>query len=94
MDKNETKWITEIEQRSKSNSKRLDDIENDVDELKKTYAIMEKMDLRVSNIEESVGTINNKLDSQNEKKGMKWDKLIDYLFYAILAYCLYKLGIK
>ena len=55
---------------------------------------MEKMDLRVGNIETSVKTINSKIDSQAEKKGMKWDKLIDYLFYAILAYCLYKLGIK
>lgn len=94
MDKNETKWITEIEQRSKSNSKRLDDVERSVDELKKTYSIMEKMDLRVSNIETSVKTINTKLDTQTEKKGMKWDKLIDYIFYAILAYCLYKLGLK
>lgn len=94
MDKNETKWITEIEQRSKSNSKRLDDVERSVDELKKTYSIMEKMDLRVSNIETSVKTINTKIDAQTEKKGMKWDKLIDYIFYAVLAYCLYKLGLK
>lgn len=94
MDKNEIKWITEIDQRSKSNTKRIDDVEKDVDELKKTYSIMEKMDLRVGNIETSVETINSKLDSQTEKKGLKWDKLIDYIFYTILAYCLYKLGIK
>ena len=55
---------------------------------------MQKMDLRVSNIEGSVKSINTKLDVQSEKKGMKWDKLIDYIFYAILAYCLYKLGLK
>ena len=90
MDKNEIKWITEIDQRSKSNTKRIDDVEKDVDELKKTYSIMEKMDLRVGNIETSVETINSKLDSQTEKKGLKWDKLIDYIFYTILAYCLYK----
>ena len=94
MDKQDTKWITEIDQRSKSNTKRLDEVSKDVDDLKKTYSIMEKMDLRVGNIETSVKTINSKIDSQVEKKGMKWDKLIDYLFYAILAYCLYKLGIK
>lgn len=94
MDKNETKWMTEIDQRAKSNTKRIDDVERDVDELKKTYSIMEKMDLRVGNIETSVKTINSKLDSQTEKKGLKWDKLIDYIFYTILAYCLYKLGIK
>lgn len=45
-------------------------------------------------MEESVNQINNKLDNQQEKKGMKWDRLIDYLFYAILAYALIKLGLK
>ena len=98
MDKNETKWITEIEQRSKSNSKRLDEVEKSVDELKKTYSIMEKMDLRVGNIEKAVGTINGKLDKQSEEKGMKWDKLVDYLFYFIIALLLgllvHKLGLK
>ena len=98
MDKNETKWITEIEQRSKSNSKRLDEVEKSVDELKKTYSIMEKMDLRVGNIETAVATINGKLDKQSEEKGMKWDKLIDYLFYFLIALLLgllvHKLGLK
>ena len=35
MDKQDTKWITEIDQRSKSNTKRLDEVTKDVDDLKK-----------------------------------------------------------
>lgn len=77
-----------------NHEKILNNHETRISSLEKTYAIMQKMDLRVSNIEESVDNINAKLDSQAEKKGMKWDKLIDYIFYAILAYCLYKLGLK
>lgn len=83
-----------IEEKFKNHQKTLDNHEERIDDLEKTYAIMQKMDLRVGNIEESVKTINNKLDNQSNEKGMKWDKLIDYLFYAILAYCLYKLGLK
>lgn len=72
----------------------LENTENELNELKKTYAIMEKMDYRMSNVENSVDSIRKKIDESSKAKGMKWDKLIDYLFYAILAFALFKLGIK
>lgn len=83
-----------INEKFSQHTKELEEHDRRISELEKTYIIMQKMDLRVSNIEKAVGVINTKLDNQTEKKGMKWDKLIDYIFYAILAYCLYKLGIK
>lgn len=83
-----------INEKFTQHTKELEEHDRRISDLEKTYSIMEKMDLRVSNIEKSVGTINNKLDKQSETKGMKWDKLIDYLFYAVLAYCLYRLGLK
>lgn len=59
---------------------------------------MAKMDLRITSIENSVGSINSKMESKEKEKGMKWDKLIDYLFYFILAallgYVIHQLGIK
>lgn len=79
--------LVETEQRSKSNTKRIDTLE-------KNTAILEKMDYRMGNVEENVEKINKKLDERTKEKGMKWDKLIDYLFYAILAYALFKLGLK
>lgn len=79
--------LVETEQRSKSNTKRIDTLE-------KNTAILEKMDYRMGNVEENVEKINKKLDEKAKEKGMKWDKLIDYLFYAILAYALFKLGLK
>ena len=81
-------------ERYRHHQEKLEEHERRIDSLEKTYSIMEKMDYRMGNVEGSVKEINKKLDNQQEKKGMKWDKLIDYLFYAILAYCLYKLGIK
>lgn len=42
MDKEELTKIVEIEQRSKSNTKRLDEHDADIKELKNTYSIMEK----------------------------------------------------
>lgn len=86
--------LVEVEQRSKSNTKRLDDADKRLDTLEKNTAILEKMDYRMGNVESNVEKINKKLDEKSKEKGMKWDKLIDYLFYAILAYALFKLGIK
>lgn len=86
--------ITEIDSRSKSNTHRLDEQEIKITNLEKTYSIMEKMDYRMSKVENAVERIDTKLENTDKSKGMKWDKLIDYLFYAILAYALIKLGLK
>ena len=86
--------IAEIEQRSKSNTKRIDEHDEQIKELQNTYSIMEKMDYRMGNVENNVSEIKEDIQKSKEQKGMKWDKLIDYLFYAILAYALFKLGLK
>lgn len=87
MEKEYIERLVETEQRSKSNTKRIDTIE-------KSTAILQKMDYRMSNVEENIEKINTKLDETSEKKVMRWDKLIDYLFYAIIGYALFKLGLK
>lgn len=86
--------IAHLEERAKSNTKRLDEHDLRLDSLEKTYSIMEKMDYRMGNVENTVTAIKNDIQKGKEQKGMKWDKLIDYLFYAILAFALFKLGLK
>lgn len=86
--------IAEIESRSKSNTHRIDEQENKINNLEKTYSIMEKMDFRMGKVENAVERIDTKLENREKQKSMKWDKLIDYLFYAILAYALFRLGLK
>lgn len=94
MTEEQIKQLQQTEDRSKSNTRRLEEHDKKLDELEKTYSIMEKMNYRMEKVEQSVDRIDSKLDSQQEKKGLKWDKLIDYLFYAVLAYVLYRLGLK
>ena len=97
--------IVKIEENVKSNQHRLDNAEQKIEKLEDTYKIMEKMDWRMSNVETSVNKINEKLDKHekdiidgnnktDKEKSIKWDKVIDYLFYAVLAYALIKLGLK
>jgi hypothetical protein len=87
-----------IDEKFKQTDKQLDEHDRRISDLEKTYTIMQKMDLRVGNIEEAVKTINSKLDGKTEEKGKKWDKLIDYIFYFVIALLLgllvKKLGLK
>lgn len=94
MEKEYIERIVEVEQRSKSNTKRIDDCDKRIDTLEENTAILQKMDYRMGNVESNVEKINKKLDEKSKEKGLKWDKLIDYLFYAAIAYALVKLGLK
>ena len=64
--------IAEIEQRSKSNTKRLDEYDGQIKELQNTYSIMEKMDYRMGNVENNVSEIKEDIQKSKEQKGMKW----------------------
>ena len=94
--------VAHLEEREKSNTKRIDDHDKRLDKLEKTYSIMEKMDYRIGKLETTIEKMDNKLDSKinqdSENKGKKWDKLLDYLFYSVIAILLAllysKLGLK
>lgn len=94
MDEKHLEKLQKIDDRSKSNTKRLDTQEKKINELEKTYSIMSKMDFRMGKVESAVERIDSKLATADRNKGMKWDKLIEYLFYAFVAFALVKLGLK
>lgn len=94
MEKEYIEKLIETEQRCKSNTKRLDEHTEKLDKLENTYSMLSQMDYRMGKVENAVERIDNKLENNDKAKVMKWDKLIDYLFYAILAFALFKLGLK
>lgn len=77
---------------------KFDNHEERITSLEHSTKVLETMNYRMGQLETTVKSINNKLDVNNNEKGKKWDKLIDYLFYffvaLILGYVAYKLGIK
>lgn len=94
--------VAHLEEREKSNTKRINEHDERLDKLEKTYSIMEKMDYRMGKVESAVEKIDQKLDSnvseRDKEKSKKWDKLVDYIFYSVLAVILgliyMKLGLK
>lgn len=83
-----------IEEKFKVQEEKIVNHEDRITNLEKTYIIMAKMETTLKNVQTDISDMKDKINKTTEEKAFKWDKLIDYLFYAILAYCLYKLGIK
>lgn len=77
---------------------KFDNHEERITSLEHSTKVLETMNYRLGQMETTIKTINTKLDNKENEKGKKWDKLIDYLFYFIIAlilgYVAYKLGIK
>lgn len=77
---------------------KFDNHEERITSLEHSTKVLETMNYRIGQMETTIKSINTKLDNKENEKGKKWDKLIDYLFYfivaLILSYVAYKLGIK
>lgn len=86
--------VAHLEERAKSNTRRITEHDEQIKELSNVYVALTKVDDKISNVEKDVSEIKETVEKSKEQKGMKWDKLIDYLFYAILAFALFKLRIK
>lgn len=88
-------WIKE---KFKNSEGRLNEHEKRIDKLEDTYSTLQTLNYRMGEVEGVVKDIGKKIDSSLQEKGNKWNKLIDYLFYfivaTILGYVAIKLGLK
>lgn len=87
-----------IEEKFKNHEEKIKDHDKRINKLEDTYATLTNINYRMNNMEESIKSIDEVLLSYTKNKGKKWDRLIDYLFYAVLgvllAYIAVKLGLK
>lgn len=81
---------------------KIKDHEKRIEKLEDTYSTLKTMNYRLGCVEDSIKGMGDKLDEaltkQINEKSHKWDKLIDYIFYfvvaTILGYVAIKLGLK
>ena len=77
--------LTEVEQRSKSNAHRLDDMErrqNDLDELVSTVKVLATREER---LETDVKEIKSDVKSLTNKPAQRWDGLVDKIILTVAA---------
>ena len=98
MDLEHEKRLTEVESRSKSNMRRLDDVEKRQDNLDKLVVSVEKLALKEQNVENDVKEIKKDVKEMKESPGKMWKGIVEKAIYtvvgAIITYFLFKLGIK
>lgn len=98
MTKEEIKLLTEIDQRSKSNSKRLDAHEKDIAKLSDVYIALTKMDDKVNAIDSDVKEIKSDIQVIKDKPAKRIDTIITCIITAIIAgvigFVFARLGIK
>lgn len=71
--------ITAVEDRSKSNSKRLDEVERRQDNLDKLATSVEVLAMREAAVESDVKEIKSDVKAIAAKPGKRWDGLVDKL---------------
>lgn len=92
MDEQFIKTLTEVEQRSKSNTKRLDKLEEEtkaVNELAKSVATMvteQKFQTEaIKELKTDVKTLDGKVEKLESKPGQKWEKVVELIIGAIIG---------
>lgn len=97
MDMEHERRLTEVEERSKSNTHRIDELserQNDLDKLVSTVAVLAE---REKNIESDVQEIKVNVKSLTDKPGKKWENLtsqiISILAAAVVGYILARIGL-
>lgn len=85
MDLEHEKRLTEIEQRSKSNAHRLDDIEKRQDNLDELVVSVKTLAVREENVESDVKEIKSDVKTLTNKPAKQWDGLVDKIITTIVA---------
>lgn len=96
MDFEHEKRLTEIEERSKSNSHRIDSLEKRQDDLDELVGTVKVLAVREENVESDVKEIKSDVKSLTGKSGKLWDgmveKIIMLVVAAVIGFILAKIG--
>lgn len=85
MDLEHEKRLTEVEERAKSNSHRLDEIEKRQDNLDDLVSTVKVLAVREENVENDVKEIKSDVKSLTNKPAQRWDSLVDKIIITIAA---------
>lgn len=89
--------LTELEDRSKSNVKRLDALEKRQDNFDDLISTVKVLAVREEHVENDVKEIKNDVKSLTEKPAKRWDSLVEkvltVLIGAILGLALSQIGL-
>ena len=97
MNEEQIRILTECEQRSKSNTHRLDRLEETTKAVYELAASVKVMSSNLENMDSTLQRLDKKVEEQESKPGKRWDELvktvIGIVVGALLALALSRAGI-
>lgn len=98
MDIEHEKRLTEVEERTKSNSHRIEDLEKRQDNLDELVGTVKVLAVREENVENDVKEIKNDVKSLTGRSGKMFDSIVEkailLVVAAIVGYFLGKVGLQ
>ena len=85
MDLEHEQRLTAVEERSKSNSHRLDKLEESNEVISRLATSMEVMANKQEQVADTVDTLDGKVTALERKPGKRWDGFVEKLIWAIAA---------
>ena len=90
--------LTAVEERSRSNSRRLEIVEKRQEEIGELVTSMATMAQKQETMERDVSEIKTKIDVMVSKPGKRWDSIVDKVLLgivaALVAYALAQIGLQ
>ena len=97
MDLEHEKRLTEVEQRSLSNSHRLKEVEKKQDDLSELVVTVGKLATREETVESDVKEIKTDIKTLVSKPGKRWDSMVSQIITlvvaAVVGFVLAKIGL-
>ena len=85
MDLEHEKRLTEVEERSKSNSHRLTEVEKRQDDMEELIGTVKVLAVREEAVESDVKEIKNDVKTLTGKSGQRWDGIVDKIILTVVA---------
>ena len=97
MDFEHEERLSKVEERSKSNTHRINDLEKRQDNLDELVGTVKVLAVREENVETNVKEIKNDVKSLTGKSGKRWEGLVDKIIMvvaaAVVGFILAKIGL-
>ncbi len=93
MDFEHERRLTEVEERSKSNTHRIDEVEKRQNDLDKIVNTVSRLDEREKRVETDVKEIKTDVKNLKSIPAKRWEQIITLIISAIVGYFVAKIGL-
>jgi len=77
--------LTEVEERSKGNSRRIETLEKKVDNLSDVVSVLQSMQKDLEHLTKDVNETKSDVKQLMEKPGKRWDALVEKILWGIVG---------